>query len=66
MVVGSQARILYSDQEGRVRLALAFNQAVRTSHLKVNQNCCLLANLNSIFNHICPEIHIKSISTLFE
>ncbi|KAK4310664.1 hypothetical protein Pmani_017791 [Petrolisthes manimaculis] len=34
MVVGSQARILYSDQEGRVRLALAFNQAVRTKHLK--------------------------------
>lgn len=34
MVVGSQARILYSDQEGRVRLARAFNEAVRTSHLK--------------------------------
>lgn len=28
MVVGSQARILYSDQVGRARLALAFNEAV--------------------------------------
>jgi urocanate hydratase len=29
LVVGSQARILYSDAEGRVRLALAFNELVR-------------------------------------
>ncbi|KAK5968524.1 urocanate hydratase [Trichostrongylus colubriformis] len=29
LVVGSQARILYSDQEGRLALALAFNDAVR-------------------------------------
>lgn len=29
MVVGSQARILYSDYWGRTRLALAFNQAIR-------------------------------------
>ena len=29
LVVGSQARILYSDQEGRIALAVAFNQAVR-------------------------------------
>ncbi|CAB4058212.1 hutU [Lepeophtheirus salmonis] len=28
MVVGSQARILYSDQKGRVEIALAFNHAV--------------------------------------
>jgi urocanate hydratase len=28
MVVGSQARILYSDEEGRKRIALAFNEAV--------------------------------------
>lgn len=34
MVVGSQARILYSDQVGRVRLAQAFNEAVRTHRLK--------------------------------
>ncbi|XP_042886613.1 urocanate hydratase-like, partial [Penaeus japonicus] len=34
MVVGSQARILYSDQVGRVRLAQAFNEAVRTHKLK--------------------------------
>ncbi len=30
LVVGSQARILYSDAEGRMSLALAFNEAVRT------------------------------------
>ncbi|NIM01321.1 MAG: urocanate hydratase [Acidobacteria bacterium] len=28
MVVGSQARILYSDEEGRKRIALAFNDAI--------------------------------------
>ncbi|KAE9421239.1 hypothetical protein Angca_004858, partial [Angiostrongylus cantonensis] len=30
LVVGSQARILYSDQAGRVALALAFNNAVKS------------------------------------
>ncbi|XP_064632889.1 urocanate hydratase-like [Lineus longissimus] len=34
LVVGSQARILYSDQEGRVALALAFNQAVADRRLQ--------------------------------
>ncbi|KAG7177701.1 Urocanate hydratase-like [Homarus americanus] len=34
LVVGSQARILYSDQVGRVRIAQAFNDAVRTGKLK--------------------------------
>lgn len=29
LVVGSQARILYSNEEGRIRIALAFNKAVR-------------------------------------
>jgi len=29
MVVGSQARILYADAEGRIRLARAFNEAIR-------------------------------------
>eukprot|EP00301_Raphidiophrys_heterophryoidea_P014583 c23008_g1_i1.p1 GENE.c23008_g1_i1~~c23008_g1_i1.p1 ORF type:complete len:690 (+),score=176.99 c23008_g1_i1:38-2071(+) len=29
LVVGSQARILYADQEGRVKIALAFNNAIR-------------------------------------
>ena len=28
MVVGSQARILYADSEGRIRIALAFNDAI--------------------------------------
>ncbi|CAF3875809.1 unnamed protein product [Rotaria magnacalcarata] len=34
LVVGSQARILYSDQMGRIKIGLAFNQAVRTGRLK--------------------------------
>ena len=35
MVVGSQARILYSDQVGRVQIALAFNNAVKNGAIKV-------------------------------
>lgn len=35
LVVGSQARILYSDQFGRIAIALAFNKAVREGRLKV-------------------------------
>merc|ERR1712121_520633 len=34
LVVGSQARILYSDQEGRIKIALAFNKAVASGRLK--------------------------------
>jgi urocanate hydratase len=33
LVVGSQARILYSDEEGRKRIALAFNAAIRKGDL---------------------------------
>ena len=33
LVVGSQARILYADCEGRTRIALAFNEAVRSGAL---------------------------------
>lgn len=33
LVVGSQARILYSDEEGRKRIALAFNDAVREGRI---------------------------------
>ena len=33
LVVGSQARILYSDAEGRVRIALAFNDLVRRGEI---------------------------------
>ena len=35
-VVGSQARILYSDQKGRTAIALAFNNAVTDRKLKVS------------------------------
>ena len=33
MVVGSQARILYADSEGRIKIAKAFNDAVSTGEL---------------------------------
>lgn len=33
MVVGSQARILYSDAEGRMKIALAFNQAIKSGEI---------------------------------
>jgi len=33
MVVGSQARILYADAEGRVKIAEAFNQAVKNKEI---------------------------------
>ena len=34
LVVGSQARILYADCEGRTKIALAFNKAIRDGRLK--------------------------------
>ncbi|XP_004692255.1 PREDICTED: urocanate hydratase isoform X2 [Condylura cristata] len=34
LVVGSQARILYSDQKGRVAIAVAFNQAIACGKIK--------------------------------
>ena len=34
MVVGSKARILYADSEGRIKIAEAFNQAVADGELK--------------------------------
>ncbi len=33
LVVGSQARILYADSEGRTRIALAFNEAIRRGEI---------------------------------
>jgi len=33
LVVGSQARILYADAEGRAKIAKAFNDAVKSGHL---------------------------------
>ena len=35
-VVGSQARILYSNHEGRIRIALSFNKAISDGRLKVS------------------------------
>ncbi len=33
LVVGSQARILYADSEGRMKIASAFNKAIKDGHL---------------------------------
>lgn len=33
LVVGSQARILYADSEGRIKIAEAFNQAIKNSEI---------------------------------
>ena len=33
LVVGSQARILYADCEGRMKIALAFNEAIRKGEI---------------------------------
>jgi urocanate hydratase len=33
LVVGSQARILYADAEGRIRIAMAFNRAIRAGKI---------------------------------
>ncbi len=33
LVVGSQARILYADSEGRTKIALAFNRAIADGHI---------------------------------
>ncbi|MDD2630979.1 MAG: urocanate hydratase [Bacteroidales bacterium] len=33
LVIGSQARILYADAEGRIRIAEAFNQAIRSGQI---------------------------------
>lgn len=34
LVVGSQARILYADAEGRIKIATAFNEAIKSGKLK--------------------------------
>ncbi len=34
LVVGSQARILYADAEGRSKIALAFNEAIKSGEIK--------------------------------
>ncbi len=34
LVVGSQARILYADAEGRIKIAEAFNKAIKEGHLQ--------------------------------
>lgn len=49
-VVGSQARILYSDDKGRVNIAKAFNKAVAEGKLLVR-----------LFKLVCVSFAIKSI-----
>lgn len=47
-VVGSQARILYSDQNGRKEIATAFNEAVGSKKLKV----CTILHVKSERNRL--------------
>lgn len=42
-VVGSQARILYSNEEGRIALATSFNKAVADGRLKVRHACTCMS-----------------------
>lgn len=41
-MVGSQARILYSDQKGRMAIAVAINQAIASGKIKVIDIACAL------------------------
>lgn len=47
-VVGSQARILYSDQRGRVSIAVAINRAISEGRIKVCRFLCDLVNVLNI------------------
>uniref|UniRef100_A0A158R5C0 HET domain-containing protein n=1 Tax=Syphacia muris TaxID=451379 RepID=A0A158R5C0_9BILA len=53
LVVGSQARILYSDQAGRIAISLKFNEAVRCGKLKsgvvINRDHYDVSGTNSPF-----------------
>ena len=51
-VVGSQARILYSDQKGRTAIALAFNDAVNSGKLKVRESATMMAKYIIEIKHI--------------
>jgi urocanate hydratase len=48
LVVGSQARILYSDMQGRVAIAEAFNQAIADGTLTV----CFVVVFFYAMNHV--------------
>lgn len=56
-VVGSQARILYSDQKGRVAIAVAFNHAIAHGQIKVGGLCRLLCQ-----HHIARDPSFASVS----
>ena len=50
-MVGSQARILYSNEEGRIAIALAFNKAVADGKLKVH---------NLYYMYILLHVHMNN------
>ena len=52
--MGSQARILYSNEEGRVSIALAFNKAVSDGRLKVHLVSSVVSLL-SVFISLTPR-----------
>lgn len=52
-VVGSQARILYSDQKGRVAIAVAINKGIAEGRIKVQFFCAFIqCNLLIFFDMV--------------
>lgn len=49
--MGSQARILYSDQKGRVAIAVAINQAIASGKIKVRYPVLLQGGFINILAH---------------
>lgn len=67
-VVGSQARILYSDQRGRVSIALAINQAIGKGSITVKLNThtiILHLRIILILTALCISIHPFELFTVF-
>ena len=59
LVVGSQARILYSDRIGRIRLALAFNSAVKNGSIKVIMTALIGRTAQRLPNYFTTWNHLK-------
>ena len=59
-VVGSQARILYSDDEGRVEIALQFNKAIVEGRIKVRKTEKRMCQ-----TYLHKELRVHQNSTIF-
>jgi hypothetical protein len=62
--VGSQARILYSDQKGRVAIAVAINQAIASGKIKVTDLACALRRFHRhLITKALPRASQQELST---